>query len=62
MIIVKELKNVGFRWDEEQKLLSVTDKEHSIVNLTRIEFFSLVRFCLRVAQKHWRMKKNEKKE
>lgn len=56
-MIVKNLKNYCFEYDERQKVLTIFEKrqkgqrrEHYI-ELPKAKMFSLMRFCIRVAQK-----------
>ena len=59
-MITKELKNVIFTWDEEQRTLMITRKPLGVgweqYPLSRAETFSLARFLIRVFQKGKRRK------
>ena len=53
MKITKELKNVTFEYDEENKQFRVQDGEGNEVVLNKIYAFALMRFVIRMAQRNW---------
>lgn len=65
-MIIKQLKNVGFEWDEEKKELDITIWEETseippmiptTIKISKIHMFSLMRFIIRVLQKPTKKKK-----
>jgi len=59
MFIEKTLKNCRFLWEDETRHLWIEDSEGEVVKLNKVYAFSLMRFLIRVAQRHWKYSKKK---
>ena len=50
--ITKQLKNIGFEYDEENKIFSIIQSENRI-ELNKVYAFAFMRFVVRMAQRNW---------
>ena len=60
-MLQRQLKNITFKWDEEKRELAITTWEDTgesappflpnTIKINKLYMYSLLRFCIRVAQK-----------
>ncbi len=64
MILSKDLKNVSFEYNEDEKAFTIINmRDGGAVDLNKVEAFAFMRFLVRISQRNWHRKKpNHKKD
>ena len=60
MKITKNLKYASFEWDDEEKTFSITEEDGNRVILNKVYSFAFMRFVIRMAQRNWYRKTENK--